>query len=224
MIIRMPLVSLSLALLLIDPAAVHAETIEGTPKPRPKPAVAAPVVASDQLVTIIPRKDWQAKPPLFKMKAHVPLSILVHHTAGPVNARRDIFYKMRSLQAYSQKSATLGNGRKRAAWADVPYHFYISADGAVAEGRDVKFSGDTNTNYDPTGHIQVVLEGNFEKTRPTPDQWAALEALVAGLAKKWKVPAAEIRPHKQVAATLCPGRNFMAGFPDLRERLAARVK
>jgi N-acetyl-anhydromuramyl-L-alanine amidase AmpD len=158
------------------------------------------------------------------MKTHVPVAILVHHTASPANTSRDINYKMRSLQAFSQKSADLGNGRKRAAWADVPYHYYVSSDGRIAEGREVKYSGDTNTNYDPSGHIQVVLEGNFEKTRPTVDQIEALEPLLVTLAKKWQVPASEIRVHKELAATLCPGKYFLEVFPSLNERVEKQLK
>jgi hypothetical protein len=157
------------------------------------------------------------------MSGHVPLSIVVHHTASAVNTKRDIAYKMRSLQAYSQKPASLGNGRKRKAWPDVPYHFYISADGAVAEGRDIRYSGDTNTGYDTTGHIQIVLEGNFENTKPTTDQITALEDLLVQQAQKWKVAAKDIRTHQQLASTLCPGRNFLPLFGDLRARVAERL-
>ncbi len=216
-----------LAVALTGSAVGLADTADRAPKPRAKPQIneqMPPPAIVSKLLTIVPRRDWRAKPPLFDMQGHVPLSIMLHHTAGPVNTKRDIVFKMRSLQAYSQKPATLGNGRKRAAWADVPYHYYISADGAVAEGRDVRYSGDTNTDYDTTGHIQVVLEGNFEEIKPTGDQLAALETLVVELAKEWKLPATQIRTHKQVAATLCPGRNFMDIYPALQQRIAERLK
>lgn len=196
------------------------------PKPRAKPPQqtahtgAAPKRAELQILT---RAAWQAKPPLFRMNGHVPLAIVVHHTAGPVNGKRDIAYKMRSLQAYSQKPAQLGNGRSRKAWADVPYHFYISAEGAVAEGRSVKFSGDTNTNYDTTGYIQIVLEGNFERTRPTPEQLTALETLLVQVAKAWKISGSEIQPHRSLAATLCPGKHLIDALPTLQNRVVERL-
>lgn len=212
-------------------APLKADRADIPPKPRGKPKFPAssqsqPATpqSTDANVAVIARKDWQAGPPLFAMKAHVPVAILVHHTASPANTKRDIFYKMRSLQAYSQKPADLGNGRKRDAWADVPYHFYVSSDGRVAEGRDVKYSGDTNTSYDPTGHIQVVLEGNFETSRPNVEQITALEPLLVSLAKKWQIPAAEIRVHKEVAATLCPGKHFLEVFPSLNERIEKQLK
>ncbi|NNE21813.1 MAG: N-acetylmuramoyl-L-alanine amidase [Rhizobiales bacterium] len=208
-----------------------ADRADPPPKPRVKPQLSTPsqsqpsaTLSTGLDVAVIARKDWQAKPPLFAMKAHKPVAILVHHTASPANAKRDIHYKMRSLQAYSQKPADLGNGRKRAAWADVPYHYYVSSDGHIAEGRDVEFSGDTNTNYDTTGHIQVVLEGNFERTRPYVEQIDALEPLLVSLARKWQVPASEIRVHKEVASTLCPGKYFLEIFPSLKERVERQLK
>ena len=212
---------------------LNADTKDPVPKPRNRPEVAAPATPPASAITpsasaitevaIIARGAWRAKPPLFAMKPHVPVSILVHHTAGPVNTKRDIFYKMNSLQSYSQKSAKLGNGRKRKAWADVPYHFYISNNGQIAEGRDIKFSGDTNTNYDPTGHIQLVLEGNFENTQPSAEQLKSLESLLVAVARKWKIPATEIRVHKHVAATLCPGKNLLDLFPEIKKRVAAQL-
>ncbi|MDH3742966.1 MAG: peptidoglycan recognition protein family protein [Hyphomicrobiales bacterium] len=208
-----------------------ADRADPAPKPRAKPQISEPSQSQPSApqstgldAAVIARKDWQAKPPLFAMKAHKPVAILVHHTASPANATRDIYYKMRSLQTFSQKSAQLGNGRKRDAWADVPYHYYVSSDGHIAQGRDVNFSGDTNTNYDPAGHIQVVLEGNFEKTRPYVEQIEALESLLVSLARKWQVPASEIRVHKEVASTLCPGKYLLEIFPSLNERVDKQLK
>lgn len=215
--------------LVVAAGPLWADRADTPPKPRTKPQISAPSKSESAApqstgVAVIARKKWQANPPLFAMKAHVPVAILVHHTASPANFKRDINYKMRSLQAFSQKPADLGNGNKRAAWADVPYHYYVSSDGRIAEGREVKFSGDTNTNYDPTGHIQIVLEGNFEKTRPTVEQIEALEPLLVTLAKKWQVPASEIRVHKELAATLCPGKYFLEVFPSLNERVEKQLK
>ena len=68
---------------------------------------------------------------------------------------------MRNLQRFSQKRERLASGKMKVAWADVPYHFVINAAGQIAQGRDINFAGDTNTNYNPKNHIQIVLQGNF---------------------------------------------------------------
>ena len=55
-------------------------------------------------------------------------------------------------------------------WPDLAYHIVIGVDGRIYEGRDPAFRGDTGTSYDTTGHLLVVVEGNFEVEQPTAAQ------------------------------------------------------
>ena len=87
---------------------------------------------------------------------------------------------MVSLQRFSQTASRLDTGKLKPVWFDIPYHFYIAVDGKIADGRSIKFVGDTNTDYNPTGHALVVLEGNFENEEPSPDQLKSLQALHPG--------------------------------------------
>lgn len=163
------------------------------------------------------RLDWGARPPVAEMKRHTPTRITIHHTATPQKPERPLADKLLALQKFSQNAGTLGNGKPKLAWPDVPYHYYIAADGGVAEGREVDFVGDTNTAYDPTGHALVVLEGNFENEQPTEAQLASLRKMIAWLAARFHVPAEKIGGHKDFASTLCPGKNLQTLLPDLRE-------
>ena len=126
---------------------------------------------------------------------------------------------MRSLQAFSQSEGILAGGRRKPAWPDVPYHFYIGLDGRIAEARDINFVGDTNTDYDPTGHVLIVLEGNFEKEHASQQQLRALDELSLWLAVTWKIPAAKIKGHRDYAATACPGKNLLNKLPRLRKNI-----
>ena len=54
-------------------------------------------------------------------------------------------------------------------------------------GRDAAFRGDTGTSYDTTGHLLVVVEGNFELERPTAAQWTSLEAVLAWASERYEV-------------------------------------
>jgi N-acetyl-anhydromuramyl-L-alanine amidase AmpD len=142
------------------------------------------------------------------MKQHSPVCVTIHHTAARQNNRRSLAEKMRALQRFSTHPEKLANGKVKPAWPDVPYHFYVGADGKIAEGRNVDFVGDTNTNYNPAGHIQVVLEGNFEVERPTSDQLQSTVRLLAWLCREHKIPPSRVGRHSDYASTACPGKYF----------------
>lgn len=168
---------------------------------------------------ILSRSDWGAKPPVAAMKTNRPSRITIHHTATLQKPDRSLKDKMQALQKFSQNEGKLGNGKPKPAWPDVPYHFYIDCNGGVAEGRDVHAVGDTNTEYDPTGHVLVVLEGNFEEEQVTDAQWATLVKTVSWLAGRYRVPPANVQGHRDYAQTLCPGKQFEAKLPELRATL-----
>jgi hypothetical protein len=171
---------------------------------------------------LVTRDDWRANPALPGMKPQRPSGIIIHHTDVRQNPKISLEAKMRNLQAFSQNPGQVSARVMKPAWPDVPYHYYIDGAGRIAEGRDVRFAGDTNTKYDTVGYIQIVLEGNFEAEVPTPEQLAALRDLMAALILSWNVPIERIGVHKQHAATSCPGRNFMAVLPDVLARTAER--
>lgn len=185
-------------------------------------APADPVAASG--VPFLPRAEWGAEPPAGPMQAQTPTWITIHHTATLQNDARTPAEKVRALQAFSQRADTLGNGRPKVAWADIPYHFYIASDGTVVEGRDVGFEGDSNTAYDLAGHVQIVVEGNFEEETPTALQMDHLKRLTAALAVRWDVPAERVASHLDRAApgaTLCPGAALYAQLDDVRDAVRA---
>ena len=187
---------------------------------------AAGQVASNQpaasSVKILKREEWGAKPPVAEMKRHELSRITIHHTATLQKPDRLLKDKLKALQEFSQKEGKLGNGKPKPAWPDVPYHFYIDCKGGVAEGRDVNYVGDTNTEYDPTGHVLVVLEGNFEEEKVTAAQWDALRRLAAELASRYRVAPAAVQGHLDYAKTQCPGKALQDRLVELRDSLAKK--
>ncbi|HEX5218278.1 MAG TPA: peptidoglycan recognition family protein [Verrucomicrobiae bacterium] len=171
---------------------------------------------------ILSRADWGAHAPVAAMKSHTPNRITIHHTATLQKPGRSLRDKMQALQKFSQNEGKLGNGKPKPAWPDVPYHFYIDCNGGIAEGHDVNAVGDTNTEYDPTGHVLVVLQGNFEEEQVTDAQWATLVKVVSWLAARYRVPPADVQGHKDYAQTLCPGKRLEAKLPELRATLPTR--
>lgn len=195
-----------------------------------QPAVTnTPPTASPSAVTNIPpgfkiltRAQWGAKPPVAEMKTNNPTRITIHHTATLQKPERTLKDKLRALQSFSQHEGKLGNGKAKPIWPDVPYHYYIDCKGAVAEGREINFVGDTNTEYDPTGHALVVLEGNFEEEQPSEAQLITLRKMIVWLGKRYNVPPEELGGHKDYAETLCPGKSLDKLLPKLRELLPAK--
>jgi N-acetyl-anhydromuramyl-L-alanine amidase AmpD len=166
---------------------------------------------------MLSRAEWQAAPPVLEMKTHRIDHITIHHTAVKQNPQRSLADKLKSLQKFSQNPGTLGSGKAKPAWPDVPYHYYIDCHGQIGEAREVKFVGDTNTAYDPTGHALVVLEGNFEEEEPPAAQLAALREMIAWLAARYQLPPDRVGGHQDFAQTLCPGKNLQALLPELRQ-------
>lgn len=103
---------------------------------------------------------------------------------------------------------------------DVPYHYYVAVDGAVAEGREWRYVGDTNTEYNPAGHLLVVVEGNFETDTLTSAQRRTLDALIPALARDFHIAGSMVGGHRDFANTRCPGRHLYAEIPRLRALIA----
>jgi len=168
---------------------------------------------------IVSREQWSAKNPVGEAKEHTIRFITIHHTASAQKKGVSIEKKMLSLQNFSQMESRLDTGKLKPVWFDIPYHFYISVDGKIAEGRSLKFAGDTNTDYDPAGHALVVLEGNFENEEPSGEQLRSLQAIALWLAVSHKVAVSDIKAHNDYASTACPGKKLKSQLPPLRTKI-----
>lgn len=149
-------------------------------------------------VDVVARESWGAAPPVIaEMVPHVIEQITVHH-AGTYSDHTS----PARIRVW-QDGHMIGQG-----WPDLAYHLVIGVDGTVYEGRDPAYRGDTNTSYDTTGHLLVMLDGNFEVQRPTAAQWETLVAVLAWASERYGVSPDTISGHRDHAATLCPGRHL----------------
>ena len=169
-------------------------------------------------IPYLSRADWNAKAPTFAMIPQTPAYLTIHHTATLQKPDADPAQTVRNLQAFSQREDTLGNGKPKVAWADVPYHYYIAPNGTVVEARDPAYEGDTNTNYDLAGHVHVVLEGNFMEETPTDAQMRSLLAVSAAIGRRYGIGPDEVGGHgdRAVDQTLCPGDALEARLDEVR--------
>ena len=102
----------------------------------------------------------------------------------------------------------------------------IDLEGRVYEARNIDFAGDTNTEYDPSGHALIEVVGNFEEVEPNPRQLAAVVDVMAMLAKQYGVPVENIASHRDYSdKTVCPGENLYRYVKDdyFRHKVALRL-
>lgn len=155
---------------------------------------------------IISKEDWQGKDLTREIETHEIKYITIHHGGVEFPEDRDPFQYMRDLQRFSQEDKN---------WVDIPYHFTIDLNGNIFENRPLEYPGDTNTEYDPTGHALIHVVGNYEIQKVDPDQIEAISHLSAWLSQEYDVPVDSIATHRDYSEqTVCPGEDLYKYFED----------
>jgi hypothetical protein len=162
--------------------------------------------------------DWGGTPAdPAKARRHTITHITLHHQGEPFKPGTDPRQYLRKLQTWSRNSK---------GWLDIPYHYIIDLEGRVYAGRDIAYAGDTNTEYDPSGHALIEVVGNFEEVEPNQAQLDAVVDVMTMLAKRYAVPVERIASHRDYSdKTVCPGAHLyhyvQSGY--FKERVAQRL-
>lgn len=151
--------------------------------------------------SIVTSTEWGGTPAIDSLaKKHKITHITLHHQGETFPEGRDPVQYLKNLQSWS---------RREKKWIDIPYHYIIDLKGKVYEGRRIDYAGDTNTEYDPTGHALIEVVGNFEEVEPNQSQLDAVIKTMTWLAYKYNLPADSIKGHKDYSKiTVCPGKNL----------------
>jgi hypothetical protein len=173
----------------------------------------APSIATPKIIAV---EDWGGtRITSTNSKQHVPKFITLHHGGVAFLRDKDPKQYLRNLQSWSRGTRM---------WSDIPYHYLIDLDGNIYEGRDVNIAGDTNTEYDPTGHALIVVLGNFDEVAPNQAQLDAVTNMMVTLAKRFNIAPSKIAGHKDYSAqTACPGKSLYPYLQDgyFQKRVAA---
>jgi hypothetical protein len=168
--------------------------------------------------SIVPVPAWGGTPADANQAHRQTIThITLHHQGEPFKPGTDPQQYLRNLQNWSR-------GTKH--WLDIPYHYIIDLDGKIYEGRKIEYAGDTNTEYDPTGHALIEVVGNFEEVEPNQQQLDAVVRLMAMLARKYGVTLDHIASHRDFSKqTVCPGANLYRYVQDgyFRHKVALRL-
>lgn len=149
---------------------------------------------------IITVAQWGGTAVPDSQKTHEIKTITLHHGGEEYKGDKPTPTYLVNLQNWS---------RTEKKWIDIPYHFLIDLEGKIYAGRDLRYPGDTNTAYDPTGHALICVLGNYEIQYPTKRQREAIIDLFAWLCWRYQIAPETIKGHKDVAeGTVCPGKNL----------------
>lgn len=161
---------------------------------------------STATASLICREAWNAAPPTRAYDDHTISRLTVHHTAvSGAGWDRD---RIRRYQSQHQDRGM----------ADLAYHVLVSPSGDLYEGRPFSAAGETFTSYDPTGHLNVVVEGNFDEESPSDAQLRAIAAVLAWGAGAFSADPATISGHQRYVATACPGTSLQQHIDSGRLR------
>jgi len=149
---------------------------------------------------IIPVEEWGGVAVQQEIPAQEIKNITLHHGGVEFTRNDDPEEYLRNLQWWS---------RTEKGWIDIPYHYLIDLDGRIYEGRDIRYAGDTNTEYDPTGHALICVFGNYEIIKPNQKQLESIVWLMTKLCKDYRLSPNVIASHLDYAErTVCPGKNL----------------
>ena len=154
---------------------------------------------------VIKQAEWGWQPILREFREHEISKITLHHGGEDFPADKDPVKYLRNLQSWS---------RSEKGWIDIPYHYMIDLQGKIYEARPLHYPGDTNTDYEPTGHALICVMGNYEHQIVSEAQLEAILGLTAFLAQSRHVLIEAIKGHKDYAETLCPGKNLYRYLQD----------
>ena len=154
-------------------------------------------------------EEWGSQPDSLPEEwRQTPTRIVIHHAGVNWVEGTDPYTKVRNLQTW---------GKREKGWPDLPYHFLISPDGRIFEGRDPSYQPQSNTEYDMVGVLNVQLFGNFEEQSVSPEQKRALTSLLRYICESYAMPPERISTHQQQAPgqTTCPGRDLILCLPEI---------
>ncbi|MGD9693628.1 MAG: peptidoglycan recognition family protein [Phycisphaerales bacterium] len=188
------------------------------PEPyRPKAPSTTPKVAPPSTGPggVIPRTAWAKSSPITsRMDRMLPVrKITIHHTAIPASGLRtknDVAAQIESIrQAHVH--------RKGEPFGDIGYHYVVDPMGNVWEGRALSYQG-AHVAKQNENNLGIVCLGNFEMERPNDRQVRALHAFTASQMRRFNVSLRDVRTHREMAQTACPGRNLQPVMNIARSR------
>lgn len=157
---------------------------------------------------IIPRSEWGARHQGgFYDRPVGNLRRYLHHS---VTLAPDLVPPFTDDYAAVRELESIGQSRFK---GGISYTFVISPAGLIFEGHGIGRIGSHTAGYN-TIAAGICLIGNYEKSKPTTQQLAALDWLLhEGVRRRWWTSPTLTGGHRDTKSTACPGRNAYAIIP-----------
>lgn len=176
----------------------------------------APLRGDLAAIGVRDRSSWGARATRCTDRDPAKYRIAIHHTVTPSGG--DIGARLRGIQAYHMDTQ---------GWCDIGYHFLVSLDGTLWEGRDLDLLG-THVGSNNTGNVGICFIGCFHSSGCSdwtpftpPDGMVEAGGRLAGaIADIYDIDVnAQLRGHRDHAGatTSCPGDHLHARLGRIRE-------
>jgi hypothetical protein len=136
----------------------------------------------------------------------------IHHTETPTSDSVSPQARLRGIQSYHQNTR---------GWCDIGYHYLMSRDGRLWEGRPGHLRG-AHAGGANTGNVGIAAMGQHSSTPITDTQVDALASLIHGIAEQHdiSIDRTAIKGHRQYKPTSCPGHALYAQLDEIVSRAA----
>jgi|GEM_PF-2381777 len=153
------------------------------------------------------RSEWGAAPTRCTSPLGSAYRMAIHHTETPTSDSVSPEARLRSIQSYHMNTR---------GWCDIGYHYLMSRDGRLWQGRDVHLLG-AHTGGSNTGNIGIAVMGSHDTTPITDTQVDSLATLIRGLADRYGIAInrTAIKGHREYKSTTCPGDALFAQLDDI---------
>ncbi len=166
---------------------------------------------------VVDRSSWGARPTRCTTADTNKTRMAIHHTVTPADTDPA---RVRGIQSFHMDTR---------GWCDIGYHFLITKDGTVYEGRPLDLLGAHVAGHN-TGNVGISFVGCFHTSgcmdwspsSPPEEMIDAAATMVGRLSDLYGIPidASRVKGHRDHsgATTTCPGDNLHARLDDIRGR------
>jgi hypothetical protein len=195
-----------------SPLQVSSQTWYGTAVHRAPAQVRTPVASTG--FRIWPRALWNRATPVDSRLG--PMQginrITVHHEGSVPVTFNDTGSTISRLQQICRQHI------EDRGWGDIGYHLVIDRAGRVWEARAIGVQG-AHVKDQNAHNLGIMVLGNFNEQSPSAEQLAALKATLAWASAGYRVPMAQVRTHRELAPTQCPGNSLQTWMNRMRSGL-----